>query len=96
MSNTPTDRNGNTLEPGALYAALAEAREPTDPPRVVAYVYWTGRELVHDDGDHEVFDADVDCLVRQACASINASVIDEQLFDDFDEARAERLAGCGG
>lgn len=95
MSNTPKDRNGNALEPGALYAAFLEADHPCDPPSVVAYVYWTGGELVHDDGDHTSFDGHTDYLVRQSTASINASVIDDQLFDDIAEGIAEYRATGG-
>jgi len=95
MSNTPKDRNGSPLEPGALYAAFVEGNEPGDPPRLVAYVYWTGAELIHDEGDQDTFDHDVDYLVRQAGATINEDVIDDSRAEAIAEERAEYRAAGG-
>lgn len=87
--STMKDRDGVPLEPGALYAALVEGDELSAPASVVAYLYWTGVELVHDDGEHDTFTGDADYLVRQAAAPINASMIDEPFFDAIAEGIAE-------
>lgn len=93
-----TDRNGNALEPGGLYAAFENYDEgSSNPGRLVGYVYWTGVELVHDD-DGESFDGDVDYLVPQSGAPINEEMIDEdylQRMDAIAEARAEYRATGG-
>ena len=97
MSNAPKDREGNPLEPGALYAAFVTSDEWVgDPPRLVAYLYWTGAELVDEGGERldQRLETDIDQLVRQTGATINEEMIDDSQADELLEGSAEAI-GCG-
>jgi hypothetical protein len=70
---TMIDRDGNPLEPGALYCCFLRTDE-FEPARDGELVYWTGAKLVDENGDET--EAEFDFLVRQTGADINPDMID--------------------
>jgi hypothetical protein len=83
---TLIDRDGNPLEPGALYCCFLRTDE-FESARDGELVYWTGAELVDENGEET--EAEFDFLVRQTGADINPDMIDNRPWDIVAEERAE-------